>query len=117
MSRCNCATTAAGVPATATRAAQGCISTGGAPASARVGIWGWLASRVLAATASGRSRPLAIRPATVLMPMAVKSTSLAATAASSAPASLNGTCSIRTSAARASVSIATWLAWPLPSVA
>ena len=46
-------------------------------------------------------RPLAISPATVFMPIAVKSTSLDATALNIAPTSLNGTCSMRTSAARA----------------
>ena len=55
---------------------------------------GWLARRWRAATASGRSWPLAIRPATVFMPKAVKSTSPEATAVNSAPASLNGTCSM-----------------------
>jgi molybdenum cofactor cytidylyltransferase len=63
-----------GVPATATSAAQGCMSTGGPPASRSVGISGWLASRAPRPPPAGAAAA-AIRPATLFMPMAVKSTS------------------------------------------
>jgi hypothetical protein len=54
----------------------------------------------LAATASARKRPLAISPATLFRPKAVKSTSPLATATNSDAASLKGTCSICSCAAR-----------------
>ena len=116
MSLRNCSATTPGVPAGTTSAAHGCISIIGAPASASVGTSGSLASRLRAATASGRRWPRAISPATVFNANAVKSTSPEATVVNRVLASLNGTCIICTPAARAKVSSATWTAWPLPSV-